>query len=301
MTLNVSVVIPVYNDPDGLRATLESLVVQDFPSGKFEIIVADNGSTDNTIEVVKKFVQKYPKLIRIVIEDNIQSSYAARNKGVKASKAPIIAFIDADMIVKRDWLSKAIESMLKHKAEYLACNVQIYTKGRENLFAKYNRLTGFPIKEYIEKNKFAPTCCIFIRKKVFEEIGYFDSRLVSGGDLEFGNRVYNSGKELFFDPNIIMYHPARSSFCSLLKKSFRIGKGIAQLHKYYPERYGCGIINIIKAFLPPIPWKLKNRFRRWSGLKLYEKFIFYLIYYSATLSSGVGRLIFWILAKYKPI
>lgn len=76
--LSISVIIPVYNDPAGLQDTLQSLVIQESP-GKFEIIVADNGLTDGTVQVAEKYCSRHEGLIKIVVEDNIQSSYAARN------------------------------------------------------------------------------------------------------------------------------------------------------------------------------------------------------------------------------
>lgn len=287
----VSVIIPVYNDPDGLKDTLESLVVQDFPPENFEIIIADNGSTDDTLKVANEFIQKYPKLIRFVIEDKVQSSYAARNKGIKASKAPIIAFIDSDMTVEEDWLSRAIESMKKKKAEYLTCNIQIYHKGKESLVTKYNRLTGFTVKRNIDLKKFGLIGCTLVRREVFEDLGYFDARLISGGDMEFGNRVYDSGRKLHFDPDIVMYHPARSSLRSLLKKSFRTGKGLGQLQRYYPKRYGRSFFGNFAAFLPAATWKFKDKINSLDELGIYEKFMFFLINFLTKIFSGFGCLI----------
>lgn len=229
-----------------------------------------------------------------MVEDEIQSSYAARNKGIRNAKGSILAFIDADMTVKTDWLSLGVGSMIEKNAEYLACNVEIYSSGCESLSAKYNRLTGFPIKKYIEEYKFGPTCCILVDRKLFEEVGYFDARMISGGDKEFGNRVYNSGKRFYFEPNIVMYHPARSTLSSLLKKDFRVGKGIAQLRKYYPERYG----NLAKdafnfrVYLPPKPWKVKNELSNcWDKLSFSEKIGFYIIFYFKRVYKHLGEFV----------
>ena len=228
----ISVIIPVYNDPQGVKDTLESLVNQTYPN--YQIIVADNGSTDSTLDVVHDFSEKYPDLIEVVVEDSIQSSYAARNKGIKTAKGSIIAFVDADMSVKDDWIQKISESMEKNKADYLACRVDIYSDD-ESLVSKYNMLTGFPLEEYVYTRHFAPTCCLVVKRKIFDELGDFDSNLISGGDYEFGVRVYNSGKQLFYDPEIVMYHPARSTLKQLIKKSFRIGRGFYQLKSTSPK------------------------------------------------------------------
>jgi len=185
MGIMISVIVPVYNDSRGLKDTLESLVNQNFPPENFEIIVADNGSIDNTLDVAKEFIQNYTKLIRFVVEDKTQSSYAARNKGMKDAKGSIVAFIDADMSVDEDWLTRISDSLEEHQADCLACNVEIFTKGK-SVFGLYNKMTGFPVEDYVRNLHFAPTCCLVVRKIVCENAGLFDSRLISSGDKEFG-------------------------------------------------------------------------------------------------------------------
>lgn len=97
----ISIIIPVYNDPVGLTNTINSLVKQDF-KGKYEILIVDNGSDDNTPEIIQKFEKKYSNLVEGFKENEIQSSYAARNKGIKKSRGEILVFIDADMWADRD-------------------------------------------------------------------------------------------------------------------------------------------------------------------------------------------------------
>ncbi|OBZ34783.1 glycosyltransferase family 2 protein [Methanohalophilus sp. DAL1] len=226
----ISVIIPVYNDPSGLEDTLQSLVAQQY-TGNFEIIVADNGSTDNTPDIAEKYCGDSVKL---VVEDTVQSSYAARNKGLEIAKGSIIAFIDSDMTVEKDWLQKMSQSMAKHNADYLGCRVEIYSESN-SLSALHNKLSGFPMDEYIYKRHFAPTCCLIVRKEIFEHVGVFDPNLISSGDYEFGNRVFDAGYKLYYDSDIVMYHPARTSLKKLLKKSFRIGRGFYQLSARYPQ------------------------------------------------------------------
>ncbi len=234
--LAISVIIPVYNDQCGLKDTLDFLVNQDFPKKDFEIIISDNGSSDNTLDTEEMFAKKYPELIRIVIENNIKSSYAARNKGIKASTGSIIAFIDADMTIDKDWLTRIVDSLEKYRVDYLACSVEIYLKIK-SAYGLYNKITGFPVESCINDNHFAPTCCLIVRKNVFDEVGLFDLRLVSSGDYEFGNRVFDSGYKLYYDASIVMRHPARSTFKQIFCKFFRIGRGYKQLSYYYPKRY----------------------------------------------------------------
>jgi len=290
--LAISVIIPVYNDQCGLKDTLDSLVNQNFPKKDFEIIISDNGSSDNTLDTAEMFTEKYPELIHIVVENNIKSSYAARNKGIKASKGSIIAFIDADMSVDKDWLTRIVSSLEKYRVDYLACKVEIYLK-ENSIFGLYNKMTGFPVEQCIINNHFAPTCCLIVRKIVFERVGLFDSKLISSGDYEFGNRVYRFGYKLYYDPTIIMMHPARSSFKRTFCKFFRIGRGTRQISFYYPKYYKEMHRNILnlRYYLPSKPWSFFERmkgYKIWNKSSLLTKIGFYLISWEVELTMQIG-------------
>ena len=86
----VSVIVPVYNDPEGIRDCLTALSEQSYPDDRYEVIVVDNGSTDSTRSVISEF----PVTFRI--EDEIQGSYAARNTGIANAHGDVFGFVDAD-------------------------------------------------------------------------------------------------------------------------------------------------------------------------------------------------------------
>lgn len=122
-------------------------------------------------------------------------------------------------------------------ADYLGCNVEI-TLPEDTLVGRYNAHTGFPVKQYLEEENYAPTCALLVKREVFDDVGLFDARLISGGDREFGERVHEAGYEQGFAEDATVNHPARTSFESLAKKNFRVGRGFCQKQRYYPERYG---------------------------------------------------------------
>ncbi len=255
----VSIIIPVYNDPEGIKNTIESLVHQDYPKAQYEILIVDNGSSQATLDVINQLKQKYCDLVRVLYENKIRGSYAARNKGVQHATGEILSFIDSDMTVKSDWLRRVVATMQKEEVSYLACDVRLYSKTK-SFASLYNLQQGFPIRSYVENSHFAGTGCLTIRKEIFERLGLFDHRLESGGDREFGNRVYSSGIDLYYASNLRMYHPARGTLKSLIKKNMRVGRGIAQLVHFYPERYGYlgkGYFSISR-YLPKKPWRIRS-------------------------------------------
>lgn len=260
----VSVIVPVYNEPQGLKQTLVSLVQQKFPSGAYEIIVVDNGSSDHTFEEAVKYQQQYPDLVTALKEDVIQGSYAARNKGLGIAKGDIICFIDADMTVEPDYLSQVVKVFQSDQPDYLGCRVDLYTD-KNTLAAKYNQLNGFNVEAYLKSDKFAPTCCLSVKKNIFDKVGLFDHRLESGGDFDFGQRVFKAGLRQQYAGHIVMKHPARWKYASLVKKSKRVARGIAQLYRYFPADYEEHYKKILKKkrFLPKNP----KRIRRSSKIK----------------------------------
>ena len=154
--INISVIIPVFQDKDGLIDTVDSLVAQDFPQDQYEIIIADNNSKDSTKQVATEFQEKYPGLIKVVHQDQIQSSYATRNAGVEIARGDICCFIDADMTAGRDYLRRIYNYLSQNNVDYLGCNLRISGK-RKTLVEKYNYLFAFPMKKYFEEYHFAGT------------------------------------------------------------------------------------------------------------------------------------------------
>ena len=113
MPPSVSIIIPVYNDPSGLKETLDCLVAQSFPKDRYEIIVVDNGSTDNTFEIGKKYADQFHDTIRFVSENTVQGSYAARNRGIEVSRGKLLVFLDANVTVGSDYIQKVNDRFRK--------------------------------------------------------------------------------------------------------------------------------------------------------------------------------------------
>ena len=278
----ISVVVPVFNDPEGIKTTLESLLAQNYPS-LYEVIVVDNNSSDSTKSVVKEFEERYPTKIKLLVERDIQSSYAARNKGISAAKGGVITLIDTDMWADRNWLSSISKTFRSSDADYVGYNIRIHTE-KGTLVGLYNKFTEFSIRAFMKGSHFAGAGCIAVRKALFKKIGLFDLRLISGGDLEFGDRCWRSGAKQMFIEKIMLHHPARESFNSLVKKDFRIGRGHRRLVELYPDRFGRLGRNLrnIKLLIPyNSPKMFRKKIRENQALSrsltLKENVCFYLL------------------------
>lgn len=176
--------------------------------------------------------------------------------------------------------------MATSDAEYLACDVELFTPGKEGLIAKYNRLNDLHVERFIEEQRFAPTCCLVVRRRLFDE------RVQSGGDLEFGNCVHADGCRLEYQPALTMYHPTRTLLSPLLSKAVRVGRGNTQLRRHYPDRYGSPLLYALKplVFLPPRPGFLRRSIREWASLSITEKIAFAVLTYLTSLAKAYGQL-----------
>lgn len=244
--MTTSVVVPVYDDPAGLETTVESLLEQD--ATDYEVVVADNGSTDETAAIAREFARSNDR-VRTVVESEVQSSYAARNAGIEAADGDVVGFVDADMWVESDYVT-AITRAAADSA-YVGCNVEIVAG--DGTVSRYRRASGFPIETYVTEDRFAPTCCLVVRRELLEAIGRFDARLTSNGDLEFGRRAHAAGFELAYEPEITLYHPARAKLRDVLAQNVRIGRGREQLRRYHGDRFDVRSPTNPRNFLPVHP------------------------------------------------
>lgn len=228
----ISVIVPVYNDPVGIRAALESLSEQRYGRVGYEIIVADNDSNDETADIIRRFRIGCPNLVRRVVERQIQSSYAARNQGIRAAQGEIIAFTDADCVPAPGWIAEGVRALREADAAFAAGRIEMtFRSSKPNLWEYLDASRKLDQQAYVEMAGFGATANLFVRREMFNRYGLFRSDLQSGGDYEFGRRLTKSGEKLIYAEKAVIRHPARSDFSSILEKSRRVAKGQRQLEQ----------------------------------------------------------------------
>ncbi len=195
----VSVVIPAYNYARFLPFAVESARSQDYP--KFEVVVIDDGSKDNTAEVMKQFSSP----VRYVYQDNVGLS-AARNSGIREAKYDFVAFLDADDEFRPGLLREGMSRFAELVDEYglVACaGEQIDVDGKPLYTRKHVPETPREVRveEIVMRTRFMPTGVI-CRKHVFDSCGGFDTQLKSTEDRDMWiriaarHRVFHQGKVL---------------------------------------------------------------------------------------------------------
>lgn len=295
LPIKLSVIIPVYNDAEGLRDTLESLVEQDFSDEKYEVLPVDNNSTDETGDVIEEFENRYPDLVRGLEENEIQSSYAARNKGIRESRGEFLAFIDADCNPSMDWLGNGIEC-LDSDCDLVGGSVEFTFPQGFSGGSLVDASTNMQIESNIEDRGVAKTANLFLKRSVFDSTGLFRDDLVSGGDVEFTKRAVESGFELCFCKDAKVEHPARS-LRSLISKQVRVGRGKSELEEMSYRSFLYSSINIF------LPLRISTVFEKvdkelWDGsnISFLNLYLSFWICFSAT---EYGKIIGFVLRKIK--
>ena len=182
----VSVIIPVYNDPEGIRRCLSALEEQTYPETKFEILAVDNGSTDETPSVIEEFSAT------LLVEDEVQGSYAARNAGIEHAEGDVLAFTDADCTPDPEWVEQGVETLNREDADMAAGRIVFEYTDEKSAAERYDASMNMRNDESVREGV-AKTGNLFVRRRVVERVGVFPEQLRSGGDVFWTNRRQTPG------------------------------------------------------------------------------------------------------------
>jgi GT2 family glycosyltransferase len=166
--------------------------------------------------------------VNLLEETDIQSSYAARNKGLAASKGQVLAFTDSDCIANDSWISAGVSALRENDA-FLAGGDVAFTFSKSASPAEYyDAICNMRIKEHVEQFGMCFTANLFVRREVIDDLGTFPSTLQSGGDAFFTSRATMAGYKLVFAEDAVVEHPTRKLGASCCK-AMRTWKGKMQL------------------------------------------------------------------------
>jgi len=279
----VSVIVPVYNDAKRIKICVEKLLNQSYPQDKYEIIIIDNNSSDNTVNVIKR----YP--VKILFEKNIQSSYAARNKGIKEAKGEIIAFTDSDCQPTEDWIKNGVEAMFLEGAGLIGGKVSFIFSDQKDPFEIYDSIKNMQQKDKVSKGH-AATANLFVRKNIFEKMGFFPENVKSGGDVDWTSRAVSKGFYLIYKNTVRVFHPTRKKN-ELLRKQLRIGYGQAPLLIKRRGKIGT-IALILRDFFPSLKWGYQKIRKMNPNLKKVNLLRVYLAIWICNIFTSFGRILY---------
>src|SRR6266851_1055311 len=223
----VSIIVPVYNGAATIVACIASLLAQDYPANRLEIIVVDNGSRDQTVELLQASVQS--ERIKLLSETDVLNAYGARNTGAKEAIGEILAFTDADCFAQRDWLMRLLEDCDDQSIGVFIGDILAYDP--KTPLEKYypNEKLSWRGKDVAKVPGMRAGNCA-IRRTCFEELGGFNSRVNSGGDTEFAKRMLGTTSYTFkiaFDA--IVFHKNYETLWLIFRRGLRFGTNMRNL------------------------------------------------------------------------
>jgi len=228
----ISVIIPIYNGESELPDLLDCLKAQTYPRDKVEYLLVDNNSQDNTGQLLAKAQESQIIPLTPLAENQIQSSYAARNRGIRTARHGILAFTDMDCRPSQQWLIELVKPFVDTSIGIVAGEVKALPS--ENFFEKYSERSNFMNQKYVLEHPFCPygqTANLAVRKVAFQEVGLFRPYLTTGGDADICWRIQRETDwKLTYSPEAIIFHRHRSSLKDLRSQLNRYGTSNRYLH-----------------------------------------------------------------------
>lgn len=244
--MKLSVVIGCLNEYQVIHQQLDAFAQQKW-SQPWELIIADNGSTDGTLEKVRSYKGKIPNL-RIVDASSRRGVAYARNAGCKVASGESVAFCDADDVVGEGWVAAMGEAV--DRLDFVACRVDFSQINppwalRSRTSTQYHGLQKHDYPPYLDH---AGGATLAIKKHIHDRIGGFDETLLSLEDTDYCWRVQLEGVKLHFVPEAVLHVRLRSSLSAMCRQSRRWAEYNVLLYKIYRARG-----------MPPIPWHIGPR------------------------------------------
>ncbi len=239
----ISVVLPVRNEAATIEALIASLLKQEYPPDKFEILVCDGYSTDETFALVEKIHETDPRVMPLRNEG--RRSSAGRNVGYRHARGEIVLFVDGHCIIPDRRLLSATAELFATTGADCLCRPQPLAPDEGGGFwsaaiatVRASRL-GHSRSSYIfsEEEGFVSPVSVgaAYKKDVFEIIGEYDESFDACEDVEFNVRVEQAGLQSYISPRLKIFYHARRGLGGLFAQMKRYGRGRFRLLQKHPH------------------------------------------------------------------
>ncbi len=274
----VSIIVPVLNEEDTIADCLKSLLDQDYLKNNMEIIAVDNGSLDQSAAIIQKFPVQY-------IFEEKKGAGAARNAGAHQSRGELLAFIDADCIASKTWVSRLVASL--EDGIHDAAGGDYLLRPEKSFLEEYLSFRNFYSQKefFFGDYPFLPwllTGNLVVRRNAFFKIGGFKESFLRGEDMDFSWLLIQSGAKLKYLPGHEVLQIQPRTLWNFYSKLFKDGEIMALLcHRYgqlcRKDQTGVRDCDLIEWFFSSLQ-KLKSRtsqiFLERNGLGFLRKIVY---------------------------
>ncbi len=239
--MKLSVVINTYNRCELLGRTLRLLLTQTAPPDSFEIVIADDGSTDATAEVVKEISARAPGRLRYFYQENAGRA-AARNLGLREAKSDLILFMGDDCLPVPEFIAEHLKAHAAGRDVAVIGHVAWHPELEKTLLMEFMDMGvqfGF---RHIKDPENAPFWCFYtsncsLHRHWIDDVGGFDPDFVKYGyeDTELAYRMHQAGMRLIYRPAALVYHHHVTTFASFLVRQRMTGRAAVIFWRKHPE------------------------------------------------------------------
>lgn len=226
----ISVIIPVRNGSDTIAEQLEALAGQTY-DGAWEVVIADNGSTDDTRSIANEWAPRLPKLSIVDASERSGSSFA-RNLGAANAAGEFLAFCDADDVVVPEWLASLADAARDFDAVTGRQDASVVNPEAVQSW-RPPRVVGLPRSHFLP---YAPSCNLGVWADVFATTGGFDEEYPQSHDVEWSWRAQLASFTLGFAPGAVVHYRYRASPRGVARQAYLSGLDSARLYRDYRSR-----------------------------------------------------------------
>jgi glycosyltransferase involved in cell wall biosynthesis len=278
---DLSVVIPTYGKADTLPLVIKSLEAQSLPRERFEVVVIDDGSPDDTTARLKALAAETPLRFRWFTQENRGVS-STRNRGAREARGNAILFIQDDIVATPDLLRRHLDRHRRHPGIEAAVvgRVTWPPEWRVDRFMHWLDNGGPQFRYHQVKGKSTVTfkhfytCNVSLKRQALLD-NPFDEAIVYGfEDLELALRLERRGFVFHFDEEALGYHHHRRSFADFRRRQFKAGQSLYVAFRNHPELVGkTGITSIPsgKRFRTRVRGAVLPFLRRLGARRMEEK------------------------------
>lgn len=216
----ISLIATTLNEADSILDFLKSLENQ---RKLDEVIIADGGSDDGTVEIIKVFNLKAKTPIRLIKEKDINIA-EGRNLAISKAKGEIIATTDAGCVIDEKWLEEITSPFYKNKK--IRAVSGFFKPFPKTILEKYIAAVTIPVLKYIQGDKFLPSSrSVAFKKSVWKKVGGYPEWLPICEDLVFDVKIRKKGIKFYFTPQAIVYWRPRRTIARFFKQYYYYARG----------------------------------------------------------------------------
>jgi len=225
----VSLILPCRNEEKFIEECLNSIIKNDYPKDKMEVLIIDGKSEDDTRKIVDKFSEKYP-FIKILDNPNKFTSFAF-NIGINESKGDIIIIMGVHATYPKEYISKCVEHLEESGADNVGGIIKTIPKNDSVIAKSIAFCLSHPFgvgSAFFRMDMSRPreVDTVFggcYKKEIFNKVGLFNEKLKRSQDIELNSRIRKEGGKIMLFPDIVSYYYPQTSLTGFLKHNFTDG------------------------------------------------------------------------------